>query len=118
MSLNAGINATIALIENRAEQFKEMLRSVTSDVKDIGAVRARLNRALNFYSATKVRGSLMESLHLDPSVTAKPTVDAILKSEEESGASGGPEDFYNAGFYDGVRAVEKIFENLVENLEK
>jgi hypothetical protein len=99
MSLNAGINATIALIEDRPEQFKEMLRAVTSDVKDIGAVRIRLNRALNFYAATKIRWALMNTLHIEPNKAEN--MDSVCRE----------------AFFAGVCAVEKLFEDLLAELE-
>lgn len=98
MSLNAGINATIALIEDRPEQFKEMLRSITSDVTDIGASRARLNKALNFYAATKIRWALMTSLQLEP--------------------TGNPDSACREYFFAGIRSVEKVFEDLLQELEQ
>ena len=99
MSLNAGINATIALIEDRPEQFKEMLRSITSDVKDIGAARARLTRALNFYAATKIRWALMSTLQIEPN-----------KAENMDWAC-------REAFFAGVCSVEKLLENLLLELE-
>jgi len=59
MSLNAALNATIALIENRPAQFREMLREPTSDVKNISPVYSRMIRSLDFYAATKIRIALM-----------------------------------------------------------
>ena len=64
MSLNAGLNATIALIENRPAHFKEMLRDPMSDVKDISLVYTRLIRS-DYYAATKIRLALMAALHPD-----------------------------------------------------
>ena len=66
MSLNAALNATIALIENRPAQFREMLREPTSDVKNISPVYSRMIRSLDFYAATKIRIALMAALHVQP----------------------------------------------------
>ena len=66
MSLNAALNATIALIENRPAQFREMLREPTSDVKNISPVYSRMVRSLDFYAATKIRIALMAALHAQP----------------------------------------------------
>ena len=108
MSFNTALNATIALIENRPEQFKEMLRAPASDVKDLPAVRARLDKALNFYAATKIRVGLMDSLHLTPP-----------ESLHVDNRSDIPEcaDLQSEAYYAGVRAAEKIFETLIAALE-
>lgn len=113
MSLNAGINATIALIEDRPEQFKEMLRYHTSDVKDLPAVRRRLYKALNFFSATKIRWALMQTLHLDMPVTLLPEdpMRDTFSSEELNAAT-------REAFFSGVCAAEKVFESLVKELEE
>jgi hypothetical protein len=104
LSLNAALNATIALIQNRTEYFKELLRDPGSDVRDISAVRVRLNKALEFHGATVIRGALMETLHLAP---APP-----------KGLDSEASDLYTEAFYAGVRAVEAKFEDLVGKLEK
>lgn len=109
MSLNAALNATIALIENRPAQFREMLREPSSDVKNIPPVVARMTQALDFYGATKIRAGLMQTLHVQPHTEA---VAGLIENDAE------PPEIYDAGFLDGVRQVEKIFEQIVEQLEK
>ena len=97
MSLNAALNATIALIENRPAQFREMLREPTSDVKNISPVYARMMRSLDFYAATKIRFALMAALHIQP---------PDFKTTE-----------YDQAFFEGVSAVEKVFEGVLNGLE-
>jgi hypothetical protein len=100
MSLNAALNATIALIENRPAQFREMLREPSSDVKNISPVYARLSRSLDFYAATKIRTVLMAALHLAPQY-ARPF-----------------DPHYEDGYYDGIVAIEKLFEDVLTKLEE
>lgn len=99
MSMNAALNATIALIENRPAQFREMLREPSSDVKSISPVYTRLKQALDFYAATKMRAALMASLHVQP----PENVEGLSRTDI---------------FFTGVRAVETIFESMIASLEE
>ena len=109
MSLNAALNATIALIENRPAQFREMLREPTSDVKNISPVYSRMIRSLDFYAATKIRIALMAALHVQPTeeqLTACPDYAKATRAD------------FERSFFDGVTAVEKVFEGILNLLEE
>jgi hypothetical protein len=96
MSLNAALNATIALIENRPAQFREMLREPTSDVKNISPVYSRMIRSLDF-------------LHVQPTeeqLTACPDYTKATRAD------------FERSFFDGVTAVEKVFEGILNMLEE
>lgn len=100
MSLNLGMNAVIALIENRPEQFKEMLRVPSSDVKDISSTYSRLLKAMDMYAATKLRGFLMMSLHIQ--------VPSDIKDK-------GPD--FEAAYIAGIRSVEDVCAGVISILE-
>jgi hypothetical protein len=112
MSLNSALNATIALIENRPAQFREMLREPTSDVKNISPVYSRMIRSLDFYAATKIRIALMAALHVQPT-------EEQLKAWDELVASGVKitRADYERIFFEGVTSVEKVFEGILNILE-
>lgn len=96
MSLNKAINAVIAVIEERPEVAKGILREPTSDVKSIPEVLNRLRTALNKYAAGEIRQGLLEALHVEPDRDAESHPDT---------------------FYSGVRAVETVFEQRIFDLE-
>lgn len=99
---NQVINAVIALVEDRAKDAREMLRSPGSKI-DIGEVQTRLAIALNERVSKAqievLKRALRSSLHLDPSVE-------IPKSDEEREA-----------YLLGVSHVEGIIDDIIEELE-
>lgn len=95
MSLNAAMNAVIALLENRPAVAKEIFRQPGSDV-DISTLTARLNSAIDRRLANELRHALMATLSIQP-----------------EGLNGSNRD----SFYAGVRAVEEKFEKLASTLE-
>lgn len=97
MSLNATLNATIALIEGRTETAKEILRSPNSDVTNVPEVIGRLHRAVKRAAAKEIRQALLQTLKLQ--------ADTPQSIEEED------------AFYKGVNAVEAVLETHAESLE-
>jgi len=113
MSLNAALNATIALIENRPAQFREMLREPTSDVKNISPVYTRMIRSLDFYAATKIRIALMAALHVQPAEEQLKAWDDLVNSSAKLTRAD-----YERVYFDGVTSVEKVFEGILNMLEE
>lgn len=99
MSLNAALNATVALIEGRTDIAKELIRAPGSDVKDVPAIVARLDRAVAKTAARALRNALLRTLAIRPD----PLTLANATSEE--------------AFYLGVNATELVLEKAAENLE-
>lgn len=97
MSLMKAMNAVIALLENRPAVAKEIFRAPESDVKDIGDLELKLEVAVNHRVAKEISESLMATLRLEPPK-------AYDSRDREV-------------FYEGVRAVEQVFENLVQELQ-
>ena len=100
MSLNAALNATVALIEGRTDIAKEILRSPTSDVKDVPMIMVRLNQAVDKTAAKALRNALLRTLAIRPDVLA------LANSNQEE------------AFYLGVDAVESVLEKVAEDLER
>lgn len=96
MSLNAALNATIALIEGRTDIAKDILRSPSSDVRNVPEVIARLNRAVDRAAAKAIRNALMQTL-------------AVQWKAGHGEAE--------VAFYTGMKAVEDVLEAAVERLE-
>ena len=94
MSVNTGINAAIALIENRHKDFKNIL-SEDPDFKNISVsiTAVRLYMALDNYFTDRLRNILKECLTITPTSEEIENIDS---------------------FYQGVRAVEQIFESKLE----
>ncbi len=101
MSLNAALNATVALIEGRTDIAKEILRSPVSDVKNVPEIMARLDRAVNVAAARALRNALVRTLAVQP--------DSKKMSKEVS---------KEEAFYLGVKAVEDVLDQVVYELQK
>lgn len=99
MSLNSALNAVIALLEGRPSVAKDILRNPLSDIKNVPEVLTRLNSALDRHTAAQVRKALIECLRIQPDSTVE------FPLEERD------------AFFQGVRAVEELFEKLVAELE-
>jgi hypothetical protein len=102
MSLNAALNATVALIEGRTILAKEILRSPGSDVKNVPEILARLDRAVNRSTIKTLHSALRTILSVQP-----PPKPADLTDD----------DLYEYAFYMGVAMVEKVLEYAVDDLE-
>lgn len=101
IGMNAALNATVALIEGRTDIAKEIIRSPGSDVKDVPSIMWRLERAVNRAAAKALRNALVRTLVVTP--------DPKLLAKQSS-----PEEIY----YMGATAVEKILDNVVDELER
>ena len=106
MSLNAALNATVALIEGRIDTAREILRDPGSDVKNVPEILARLDRAVDRVAAKTLRVALTRSLAAQPRPPST--------SDEEGSVT---YNFYVEGFYTGVAAVEAILEDIASSLE-
>src|ERR1017187_8257619 len=104
MSMNRAINATIALIEGRTDIAKEVFRDATSDVKDVPPVLARLEAVVNKAAAKAIRNGLVRALALQPASIPKRDTNARAENEK--------------CFFDGVSAVELLFNQIANELEQ
>lgn len=97
MGVNRALNAVIAMLEDRPKLFKELLRAPGSDVQNATEVETRLRQAIDRYAATQIRTGLMRTLH-------------VMTPGEPAGE-------VKQVFFDGVRAVEEVFETLADELD-
>lgn len=111
MSANKLINAVIALVEDRPEVAKEMLRSPEMRLSST-EVQGRLSRALEERESKAIvaamKSVLRLSLRADPSVAAEaegikwdPLMEWAHKTHDEA-------------FYHGVAFVERLLEEYIE----
>jgi hypothetical protein len=98
MSLNNGINAVIALLEDRPAAAKEFLRAPTSDVQNISGVMIRLDQAARKNAAKEIREILKQAMSIQPSDDKNP--DQI------------------EAFYEGVTSMEYLLEMVASDLER
>jgi hypothetical protein len=116
MSLNAALNATVALIEGRTDIAKDILRAPSSDVKDVPGIMARLNRSVDRAAAKAMRNALVASLTVQPA--GKIVHDKVRADCPKCGEDFTVETSHEEAFFQGVSAVETIIEQAIERLEQ
>lgn len=111
MSANKLINSVIALVEDRPEVAKEMLRSPEMRLSST-EVQGRLARALAEREAKVIVAAMKSVLRL--SLRADPA-DAIEASEFDLGESDSfVRKVHSEAFYHGVSFVEQLLEEYIE----
>jgi 16S rRNA C967 or C1407 C5-methylase (RsmB/RsmF family) len=113
MSANKLINAVIALVEDRPEVAKEMLRSPEMRLSST-EVQGRLARALEEREAKAIvaamKSVLRLSLRADPAVAAEEEgIEWTAPQEEDS-----ERKIHDEAFYQGVAFVERLLEEYIE----
>jgi N-methylhydantoinase A/oxoprolinase/acetone carboxylase beta subunit len=109
MSLNKAVNAVIALVENRTDIAKEIFREPGSDIKNIPAITARLDRAVEKAAATAMRNALKRSLAVQ---LQEPRLKHFMKM-----AGTDTQGAVESAFYEGVDAIERLFEGIVLEMD-
>jgi hypothetical protein len=104
MSMNAALNAIVALIEGNTTIAKEIIRTPGSDVNNVPAIIARLDRAINKTGAVAIRNALVKTLEVRLDEKTLKSIKVINAPPEEI-------------FFMGVTAVETILSDIAYNLE-
>jgi len=104
VSLNAALNATVALIEGRTDLARNILRSPVSDVKNVPEILARLDRAVRRVAAKAIRNAMIHTL-------------AVRLGPKPDDRSDYDWKVYEEGFYEGVTAAEKVIEDIASSME-
>ena len=96
MSLNTAMNAVLAILEDRAELARDILRSPNSDITDINTVMTRVYMAVDKEAINAIKQVLRAALTLQPP-------DSMTSVEKEA-------------FYQGIKAIEELLDKKVNGL--
>lgn len=99
--MNKLLNAMIALIENRPEVARTLLRSPDMKAFSIGEVQSRLHAALDRAKAGAIIEALRQVMHQSLRLTG--TLDPGATEQQQE------------AFLKGVAAVESILEHYIED---
>ena len=111
MSANKLLNAVIALVEDRPDVAKEMLRSPEMRMSST-EVQGRLSRALAEREAKAIVSAMKSVLRL--SLRADPAVAAEAQGIEWDDSMEWAHRVHDEAFYQGVSFVEKLLEEYIE----